>query len=65
MKHNSYLIYEDYTSSVENISDYNLKLVSVINPMIWEVDGRRVRIRALVFEIVNILWQKVRRNLKA
>jgi hypothetical protein len=40
-------------------------LVSVVNLMIWELDARQVRIRVLVFENVNILWQKVWRNLKA
>ena len=61
-KHNSDLIYEEYTSSVENFTDYKLILVSVINLMIWKVYARQVKIRTLVFEIVNILWQKVRTN---
>ena len=33
-KHNSHLIYEDYTSSVEIVADYNFILVSVVNLMI-------------------------------
>jgi hypothetical protein len=36
----------------------------VVNLTIWELDARQVWIRALVFENVNILWQKVRTNLK-
>jgi hypothetical protein len=36
----SHLIYKDYTSSVENFSDYNLILVTLVNLMIWELDTR-------------------------
>ena len=64
-KNNSNIIYEDYTRSVENFGDYDLILVFVVKQMIWDLDVTQVRIRALVFENVNILWQKVRRNLKA
>jgi hypothetical protein len=57
-KHYLHIIYEDYTSSVEAFNYYNLILDSVVNLITWEPDSRQVRIRALVFEIMNILWQK-------